>query len=158
MPFATDEALTAFLRLARENGIKPKKYMSPENTQKLINIYPALFQGIDPMMPFSLFSFECGNGWFDLLKECIEAIKEIDEREKLDLQVHQIKEKYGTLRFYLNYYVNEVEEVIRKAEERSEVTCEHCGAPATVRKVSPWYVRCCCDACLDAPVEPQGEE
>lgn len=132
--------------------------MNPENTQKLIDIYPPLFQGIDPRMPFALFSFECDDGWFDLLKECIEGIKEICERDKLTNQVHQIKEKYGTLRFYLDWYNDGIDKIIRIAEERSAVTCESCGKPATVRKVSPWYVRCCCEGCLDKPVEPLGEE
>jgi len=45
----------------------------------------------------------------------------------------QVKEKYGTLRFYMNYSINEMEDLIQIAEDKSAVTCEVCGEPGELR-------------------------
>ena len=123
--------------------------MTPENQEKLINVYPGLFSEVHHQMPYSLFGFECDDGWFDLLHECIQEIKEACEKEKLDIKVNQIKEKYGTLRFYVCSYPESIRKIIDKAEERSAKTCESCGKPATVIKVRPHWVQCCCEECLE---------
>lgn len=40
----------------------------------------------------------------------------------------QVKEKYGSLRFYMTCATNEMSDLIYQAEEESENTCETCGA------------------------------
>jgi len=41
--------------------------------------------------------------------------------------VEQVKEKFGTLRFYTRNSTKEIDKLIDKAEVRSEMTCEVCG-------------------------------
>ena len=117
--------------------------MSPEHTKELIGIYPELFSDLHPREPFYLFGFECGDGWFDLLKDCIEKIKEICERDHVETKIAQIKEKYGTLRFYLDHYTNDIGTVVDEAEEKSKITCEECGKEGSLKQIRGWYSTKC---------------
>ena len=54
------------------------------------------------------FGFECCGGWYPLLRKCCEAIaaryaEEGIGLEEIDFVPAQIKEKFGTLRFYYGY-------------------------------------------------------
>lgn len=59
-------------------------------------------------------------------------IMEILEKENTveEYRVLQIKEKFGELRWYSNYYNEELENIIRKYTELSRETCIRCGKPA----------------------------
>lgn len=55
----------------------------------------------------------------------------------------QIKEKFGTICLYINYYYDDINEIIKTAGKRSAETCEDCGAPGTLRSRRGWLsVRC----------------
>ena len=57
----------------------------------------------------------------------------------------QIKEKYGTLRWYSNFTTEKLEKILHKYEDLSERTCILCGAPATkyaVNWISPYCDKC----------------
>jgi hypothetical protein len=88
--------------------------------------------------------FECGDGWFDLIKRLSERLKEISERTGDDIQAEQVKEKYGTLRFYINGGDEEAYKTIDKAERESEHTCELCGnnAGRLTEQFGWWRVLC----------------
>jgi hypothetical protein len=129
--------------------------MSPDKSNQLIEIYPELFSNIDPRKPIYLFGIECGDGWFELLKELIIELKAICKKfdlvmcpdifgnEHIPLKVIQIKEKYGTLRFYMNWSTQEMDDAIDRAEVKSAVTCEMCGKPGELRQDHYWvYVSC----------------
>lgn len=63
----------------------------------------------------------------------------------------QIKEKYGTLRWYGNFTTEKLEKILRKYENLSEKTCIICGAPATkytINWISPY-----CDECAQGASE-----
>jgi len=45
--------------------------------------------------------------------------------------VRQVKEKFGTLRFYYDGGDDVIDGMVRMAESMSAVTCEACGAPGT---------------------------
>lgn len=121
--------------------------MSPEKTHELASIYPDLFSNLHPLEPFYLFGFECGDGWFELLKECITKIKEICERDKFKTKIVQVKEKYGCLRFYLDNYTNDIGTVVEDAEEKSKTICEYCGKEGKPVNRHRWYSAECahCD-------------
>lgn len=116
--------------------------MNQANTLKLTNDFPRIFP-----QPFY---FECGDGWFDLLYKTCADIEE--ECIKLGLNnenwttASQIKEKYGTLRFYVNNYKDSVYEIIEKAEEKSSTTCEDCGMQGRTRDSASW-IHTTCDVC-----------
>lgn len=120
--------------------------MSPEKSNELIALYPELFSEVHHLKAFSMFGFECGDGWFDLLKECIENIKKVCERTGDETKVAQIKEKFGTLRFYIDAGNDEVYDAIEEAERKSMITCENCGKPGSTRADRPW-IQTLCDAC-----------
>lgn len=51
------------------------------------------------------YGFECGGGWYELLRDCCQKITKrfAEEGVPIDLIPAQIKEKFGTLRFYYGY-------------------------------------------------------
>ena len=55
----------------------------------------------------------------------------------------QVKEKFGTLRFYYNGGDDEVRGIERMAESMSAVMCEECGSPGKTR--SGGWIRTLCD-------------
>lgn len=65
------------------------------------------------------------------------------------LKIQQIKEKFGTLRFYYNGHsevenaTHMMENLIVAAELESEKTCEWCGAPGKRRKTN--WIKTLCD-------------
>jgi len=56
----------------------------------------------------------------------------------------QVKEKYGTLRFYYDGGDDIVDGIERMAESMSAVTCETCGAPGVAR--GGGWIKTLCDA------------
>jgi len=75
--------------------------------------------------------WDVGPGWRQLVSELDEAVHEIIP----DLQVTQVKEKFGGLRYYYvipsgTYEEDrlQVQELVRKAERDSLHICEDCGA------------------------------
>jgi hypothetical protein len=122
--------------------------MNNANTEYLYKNFPRLYQQHDlPITQTCLcWGFECGDGWFDLIKRLSERLKEISERTGGDIQAEQVKEKYGTLRFYINGGDEEAYKAIDKAERESEHTCEQCGKPGATREIHGWY-RTLCNEC-----------
>jgi len=54
----------------------------------------------------------------------------------------QVKEKFGTLRFYYTGGDDEISGMVRMAESMSGVTCEECGSPGET-KGNGWLVTLC---------------
>ena len=84
--------------------------------------------------------FECGDGWFNILDQLMGNIqhhidwnnKNFEKGYKQYKQVpqvtlDQVKEKFGTLRFYYSGGDDEISGMVRMAESMSGVTCEGCG-------------------------------
>lgn len=59
-----------------------------------------------------------------------------------DGSIHQVKEKYGGLRFYIGGGSDEIFDRIYKAEEESLKTCESCGAPGSQHGLH-WTITLC---------------
>jgi hypothetical protein len=58
--------------------------------------------------------------------------------------IEQVKEKFGTLRFYYDGGDAVVDGMVRMAEALSAVTCEQCGSPGHTREGR--WIRSLCDA------------
>lgn len=112
--------------------------MNEENTRKLIEASPHLYG--------DKFYFECNDGWFDILLEASLKIETIirtyPETMRQDLVASQVKEKYGTLRFYVSYYTEEIDEVIDVLERKSATICEVCGCAGSVKGGLWLYTAC----------------
>ena len=100
--------------------------------------------------------FECGDGWFQILDSLMGNIQHhIDWKEKQrgwtirfnstappedmrpvpdvipQVTLDQVKEKFGTLRFYYTGGDEYIRGLVSMAESMSAVTCEQCGNPGT---------------------------
>jgi len=82
--------------------------------------------------------FECGGGWYTLIKNLITDLIELG----WDKQVCQVKEKFGALRFYINTGSDEIFKKIHSYENQSYETCETCGEKGELRLVG-WYKTLC---------------
>lgn len=116
--------------------------MSPDLGDKLKACFPQMFEGLRPRDPIAMFWIECDNGWFDLLRDCIEKIKKISEKSGVVPTVSQIKEKYGTLRFYIYSATDEMRDVIDQVERASAKICEQCGSNGSRRDDGWIYTMC----------------
>jgi hypothetical protein len=56
----------------------------------------------------------------------------------------QVKEKFGTLRFYYDGGDSKIDGMVRMAESMSGCTCEVCGSPGEIRGCG--WISCQCDA------------
>ncbi|TKI69370.1 hypothetical protein FCU45_07595 [Sulfurimonas crateris] len=122
-------------------------------TIDIIKKYPQIYgtPPYDPMKSLLSFGFEVGRGWFPLIAKLSEDIQKIlDSDPELNIRVVQVKEKYGSLRFYAHGDTGrEIDALIEKAEEESENICENCGKPAVPQKSKGW-IKTRCEECADA--------
>ena len=93
-----------------------------------------------------------GSGWWPIIDWFLEEIlKSEPSAAAIDPANVEIKEKYGELSIYLVHdefqNLQQVEELIRKAEEKSSHACEECGKPAIARDVNGW-VSTLCNECF----------
>ena len=88
--------------------------------------------------------FQCGNGWFPLIKDLIVDLIELG----WDKQICQVKEKFGGLRFYINEGSDEIYKRIVRAEDDSYKICEVTGDVGELRTDIGWYRTLCEDEYL----------
>ena len=127
--------------------------MRKELDEALCKKYPEIFQNRygDMRETAMCWGFECGEGWYNIIdKLCGNIQSHIDwrnsQRERLlesnpynvkipdyvpQVVASQVKEKFGTLRFYYEGGDDYVFGVVSMAESMSGVTCETCGKPGT---------------------------
>lgn len=104
---------------------------------------------------------EMPDGWRRAFGEqmCEEIARELEANNMSDTyHVLQIKEKYGSLRWYDNGFTEHGNEIISKYEELSKRTCISCGEPATLVStgwISPWCDKCAAE--IQAYVVPIEE-
>ena len=82
--------------------------MKEELEDKLYGSFASLF-------PNSLtYGIECEDGWFELIFNLCEQLK--DE----NIEVTQIKEKFGTLRFYYNFESDKAKDLVKITEAKED--------------------------------------
>lgn len=143
--------------------------MDKEKINKLAEKYPKILRNLggnpsETCMSWMHGEIACGDGWYDLLDNLMEFCQFHTDRNCYPQVVaDQIKEKFGTLRFYYSFEDNpELEELketvpdpkyayrpaemlegaISFAEHMSGSICEKCGNPGTFRK-GGWAVTEC---------------
>ena len=105
---------------------------------------------IIPWEPFELFGVECGEGWHELLKPIFKYVEEYnkDKAEDKRMEICQIKEKWGWLCVYLNFYTPEVNKIINTAEKEASQTCELCGSKKDVGMACEGWITTECHDCM----------
>ena len=125
--------------------------MKQELDEQLCKKYPKMMVNRNkPMMETCMcWGFECGDGWFNILDQLMGNIQHhIDWKNKnsevvAQVTLDQVKEKFGTLRFYYSGGDDEISGMVRMAESMSGVTCEECSAPAETH--GPGWIKTLCD-------------
>lgn len=119
--------------------------MNRSNIDTLHERFPLLFkQRVYPA---------CGDGWFTLLYSMCAIMEPLlrayaKGAEEADVPcISDIKEKYGTLRFYADNETDVMSTIISVAESMSHFICEVCGQPGKVRDGG--WVKTRCDKCFN---------
>jgi len=113
--------------------------MNKKLDELLCQRYPKMMVNRDKsmMVTFMCWGFECGDGWFNILDQLMGNIQHhIDWKNKKEevvaqVTLDQVKEKFGTLRFYYSGGDDYIDGLVTMAESMSGVTCEECGLPGT---------------------------
>ena len=162
-----------------DQSTERNKKMREELEQKLADEFPFMrknenFQTETGYVHdlYGAFGMECGDGWYDVIRGLCLDITDIYKKRNLKVAVKplQIKEKYGSLRFYcdidaendvemdkelLDEICNEVFEAVSKWEDVSERTCELCGKDGERRGFG--WVTTRCEECHQKALERNGE-
>ena len=103
-------------------------------------------------MPFTMFGFECGDGWLSLIYMlCFQITTHIHQQKagaNIDVNIEQIKEKWGGLRFYYNGGDEIITKLVDFAETLSYTICENCGSMTNVGQTKGW-ISTLCENCVD---------
>jgi hypothetical protein len=96
--------------------------------------------------------FYCPEGWLPLVHRLCSVIEHqinnyIPEEIRGEIYINQIKEKFGTLRVYLNQETPYISGAIAMAEAMSHITCDTCGLVGKIRTGS--YTQTLCDICSE---------
>lgn len=128
--------------------------------------FPDLFRDRNKSMMETCmcWGFNTGEGWNQLIYDMCEKLDFIRKQTGIVTVFHQIKEKFGTGRFYyhidssncklekdvLDIWCNFINDAVDKAEERTCQTCGKCGKQHWHSKINidGWVYDCCKD-CLD---------
>ena len=88
-------------------------------------------------------------GWNKLFEELLV------ELEPYDVEIAEVKEKYGTLTVYAysKTHQAEVRNIIDKYEEKSEHVCELCGDEGEMRTIQGDWLKVLCEGCLKEIVQ-----
>ena len=142
--------------------------MNEKLQSDLVKAYPNIFKNIggDKTVTCMHWGIECNDGWYDLIyclchsiqRHCqIQNTRYIHATDKYEFLVEgdpeyvqvvaaQVKEKLGTLRFYVDGGDAATGAMIQMAETMSGRICELCGSPAKTNRESGW-LHTTCDAC-----------
>jgi len=126
--------------------------MDSKLEKQLVKKYKFLRRKDDGCSPYPMFGIECGDGWYALLDDLCFYIERVligDKELAKEFRVAQIKEKYGTLRFYVYGGTDEIGALISAAEVKSEKICEDCGKRGKIVEVHGW-LRTQCKKCAAA--------
>ena len=134
--------------------------MLQELEQRFVERWPTWFntEG-DIRLTATARGFEHDDGWFDILwRLCADLeplVAEFEQETGIPLEVLQVKEKFGGLRFYVNGRRNKaMSQRIGAAAQESFHTCEVCGQPGELREER--WIRTLCDPCQWTRSSDQG--
>lgn len=91
-----------------------------------------------------------GDGWLPLVEQLIVDLIAINWNK----DCHQIKEKFGGLRFYIGEATEEMHTLIAKYEGLSTKTCEDCGGVASKHIKNRWMTTMCDDCFASWKAKP----
>ena len=137
--------------------------MNEKNENHFLDKYPEMFVRLRDGKPFTktdrqkhkmLFGLACGDGWFTLIDQLCKQIQhhvkwKNRDGNKMEVHVHQVKEKFGGLRFYVGGADDYVHGLISMAETMSYYICEKCGGTEDVQQTDTSWIRYYCKNCRE---------
>lgn len=115
--------------------------------KEVVTTYPSV-TGC-PQVFRNCISFGVDKGWQPIVNDILMKLVVLEP----NIEIHQIKEKFGDLRIYYGYEpagadtYKRVEALIDAAEHKASVTCEHCGSTEGVERRGPQWVKTYCQGC-----------
>lgn len=119
--------------------------MTSDLELKLVEKHPEILSryGGDVDKTCFAFGFDHGDGWFHIVQEMLEKIQNIVNETGIEVKVEQIKEKWDSLRCYVDFEpgqrgskiqqgISQINEIINNAQELSRTTCPRTGEPKQV--------------------------
>jgi len=132
--------------------------MSPELDKQLCEKYPLIFaqRNGSPQETAMCWGLECGDGWHDLIDLLCANIQNHIKygRDVPQVVAMQVKEKFGTLRFYAHGGDEYISGLITMAESMSSRICELCGNKGKI--IDDGWITTRCNTCHR--VEEVGQE
>lgn len=129
--------------------------MKKELDEELCRKYPKIFADrFEDMKTTAMcWGFECSSGWHFIIDTCCQHIQSyIDNNAHLDIPqvvATQVKEKFGTLRFYYDGGNEYIDGIVSHTEYLSEFYCEECGTTNEVGLTAGWYKTICKKCWID---------
>lgn len=120
--------------------------MTEEHSRYLIETFPFLNNSFFENR-FAKYGMECGDGWFDLIKDLFENLLALNIP---DLEIWVVKEKCGELSINVGVVNSDAIRLIREAEKKSVTICELCGKAGMLKK-NKMISQTRCDKCRKAP-------
>lgn len=111
--------------------------MKKELEQKLYDDFPRIFE--------KQIEIQCEDGWFNLIHDTCEKLQRerdivFDAEQPVAIQ---IKEKFGTLRFYFLGGTVRCLDITQEADNLSSRICEKCGASPAFLTGNHWLRTLC---------------
>ena len=124
--------------------------MRQDLQQKFYDRWPKWFEGRHLSIQESLmpFGFDHGDGWFELEWRLCEDLEKLLGEHLDSYRLVQIKEKFGTLRWYDNgnypdHLYSAIQDRVYDAELESSRVCELCGKPGRLNTDRAWWQTLC---------------
>lgn len=120
--------------------------MKSELQKQLFDKYPKIFKQKDLSMKETCmcWGIDTPDSWFDILDKLCYNIQRIADKKGLEqAEATQVKEKFGSLRFYTNFYDEDIESYIEKAEQRTMEICAVCSSKDNIKTTSGWVTYLC---------------
>ena len=133
--------------------------MRKELDDKLVQTFPNLYTDryADKKVSCMYWGFECYDGWFQIIWDLSEKLEKeiIKFRERHHPEAEfprasQVKEKFGSLSFYManrQLMNDKMHDAIFEAEDRSAKTCELCGKAGKIITTDTGWRKCKCEDC-----------
>lgn len=141
--------------------------------KRMCKTYPTIFRqrALPKTQTPMYYGFSVGGGWFHLIEDVCKKIDIIQRITNVSAEATQIKEKFGTLRFYIQsivlpgcvlseneiHHIHEVIQcIVSQAERHTCHVCEQCGEYGSERGGS--WIRTLCDECHTKKLEEDEDK
>ena len=103
--------------------------------EQLFKKYPEIFVDITkpPEESGMAFGIQTGDGWYWLIDQICAELQWLTKQGHPQVIAFQIKEKFGSLRFYTRGESNQQNDLLSFAERLSKTICENCGSTHDVK-------------------------